>query len=266
MLFKRVIVAAIFIPIFFFLIIQGGFYFLGLTCGIIAVGLIEFHQGVHKEDNPGIPFKNIALGLCIPIAIYFKGEAILPFILTFVILAIFFGELFKLRVVKSQANIMISLLGILYVSYLLSFLVIMRSIPSLGLVLVITVLFTTWMGDTGAFTIGSLFGKHAFLSVYSNHKSVEGFLGAIGFSTAAMFVLRVWLPVPLVHLVLLGLLMGVCGELGDFFESMLKRNLNIKDFGKLLPGHGGILDRFDSLFFSVPIFFYYTKYILNIGA
>lgn len=265
MLLKRIIIAAIFIPVFVFLVMQGGFYFLGLVCGIIAVGLVEFHQGANKDDLH-IPFRNIILGLCIPVAAYFKGEDILPFVITVIIFIIFFSELFNLKTEQPQTNIVFNLGGILYISYLFSFIVIMRNLPVVGVKLVVTVLFATWMGDTGAFTVGTLLGKHAFFSTYSSHKSVEGFLGAIAFSMLAVFLSRLWLPIPLLHVIILGLLAGVCGEMGDFFESMLKRSLKIKDFGKFLPGHGGILDRFDSLFFSVPIFFYYTKYILELGA
>jgi len=130
---------------------------------------------------------------------------------------------------------------------------------------VITVFFATWMGDTGAFTVGSLCGKHKFFPVYSSQKSVEGFLGAIAFSLLAMLVSRLWIFIPFPHLIILGVLAGAGGEMGDFFESMLKRGLGIKDFGRILPGHGGVLDRFDSLFFTVPIFFYYTRYLLNLG-
>ena len=261
MLLKRVIIAVIFIPILIFLIIKGNFFFLALVCGVIGVGLAEFYSAVSQDKSYAF-FRNIVLGICIPVTVYFKGENILPFVITIIIFIIFFWEIFKLKIFKIQANI-VEMGGILYISYLFSYIVIMRQSPLMGMQLVITVLFATWMGDAGAYTIGSLYGKHGFFSLYSAHKSIEGFLGAIVFSLGAMFLSRLWISLPLLHLVILGILTGCCGQMGDFFESMLKRRLNIKDFGKFLPGHGGILDRFDGLFFTVPIFFYYTKYLVG---
>lgn len=262
MFLKRVITAAVFIPIFVFLILQGGLYFLGLVCGIITCGLIEFHRGAHKNKSR-ISIRDILLGLAIPVSVYFKGEDILPFAITAVIFIIFFWQLFKLETDGAQVNVTLALGGILYISYLFSYILILRGIPSLGAKLVITVLFVTWMGDTGAYAVGKLTGKHRFLSGYSPNKSIEGFLAAIAFSFLTIMIARFWLAISFKHFIILGILMGVGGQMGDFFESMLKRGMGVKDFGRILPGHGGILDRFDSLFFTVPIFFYYLKYIIG---
>lgn len=264
MLLKRVIIAVIFIPILIFLIIKGNFFFLALVCGVIGVGLAEFYREI-SQDKPYAFFRNIILGLCIPVAVYFKGENVLPFVITIIIFIVFFWEIFKLKTPRAQVDI-VEMGGILYISYLFSYIVIMRQSPSMGIQLVITVLFATWVGDAGAYTVGSLYGKHRFFSLYSARKSIEGFLGAVVFSLGAMFLSRLWISLPVLHLVILGILTGCCGQMGDFFESMLKRRLNIKDFGKFLSGHGGILDRFDSLFFTVPIFFYYTKYLVGLSG
>lgn len=265
MLFKRIIVAVIFIPVFIFLILKGGVYFLALVCAVVAAGLFEFCQG-EKERRKDVVLRNILLGVCIPLAVYFKGEEVLPFVITFIIFTVFLWELFKLKPPEARFNIALSVGGILYISYLFSFVVIMRQIPFVGAKLVITVFFATWMGDTGAFVVGKIMGRHRFLPVYSAGKSVEGFIGAILFSLLAVFVSRIWIAFPLLHTFILGILFGAGGQTGDFFESMLKRGLGIKDFGRILPGHGGVLDRFDSLFFTVPAFFYYTKYIIGFGG
>jgi len=237
LLLKRIISAVIFIPIFIFLIIKGGYFFLGLVCAIIAVGLTEFYRGAEKSRS-GVPLRNIILGLCIPVAVYFRGENILPFVITVIIFIIFFWELFKLRTSQAQINVALNLGGILYISYLFSYIVIIRNTPLLGKELVITTLFATWLGDTGAFTVGSLCGKHKLLTMYSSRKSIEGFLGGVAFSLTAMLISGLWTPFSLVHLIILGVLIGLGGQMGDFFESML---------------------------ITVPIFFYYTKYFIGIG-
>jgi len=268
LLLKRLLVAFVFIPVFIFLIFKGGYFFLALVCAVIGVGLFEFYQGAAKsqKDPPlknSVILRNILLGLCIPVAVYFKGEGILPFVITLIIFIIFFSELLRFNPPHSELSVVLSLGGILYISYLFSYIIIIREIPQMGERLVITVLFATWMGDTGAFTVGSIFGKHKFFPVYSSQKSIEGFIGAIFFSLIAMFISTLWVHFPILHVIVLGIIAGVGGEMGDFFESMLKRGLGIKDFGRILPGHGGVLDRFDSLFFTVPCFFYYIKYIVG---
>ena len=118
------------------------------------------------------------------------------------------------------------------------------------------------MGDTGAYFVGRFWGKHKFLPVYSAHKSREGLEGAILLSLVAMLISWLWFSLPFSHTIILGFLIGGAGQIGDFFESMLKRGLGIKDFSEILPGHGGVLDRFDSLLFTVPLFYYYIKWLI----
>jgi len=264
MLLRRLAVAAVFIPIIIFLILRGGILFLTFVCCVIGIGMLEFYQS-EGADSSYICFRDIFLSLFIPVAVYFRGEKILPFIITLIIFIVFFWEIFKLRVCNAQINIALSIGAILYISYLFSYTLIIRGIPKVGARLTITIFFVTWMADTGAFTVGKLLGKHRFFPEYSPHKSVEGFLGAIGFSLIATMVSSFWISLPFLHLVVLGFLIGAIGEIGDLFESMLKRSIGIKDFGKILPGHGGIIDRFDSLFFTSPIFFYYLKYLVGFG-
>lgn len=262
MLLKRLIISAIFIPIFIFLILAGKILFLILICAIIAIGLVEFHRGIYPNFSLRDLFFYVCLGLFIPISVYFRGERIVPLVLTAIIFIIFLWRFFKLKVSQALSDIFLPLGGILYISFLFSYIIILRGIPHLGDKLTITIFFVTWMGDTGAYFVGRFWGKHKLLPSYSSHKSREGFCGAILLSLTAMLISRLWLSLPLFHIIVLGFFIGGAGQIGDFFESMLKRGLGIKDFGKILPGHGGVLDRFDSLLFTVPLFYYYIKYVL----
>ncbi len=262
MLLKRVLISVIFIPIFILFILRGGVLFLVLICAIIAAGLIEFYQVIHPNSKLKSLFFYVCSGLLLPVLVYFKGEGAIPLVLTATIFIIFFWQFFKLKVNRALLDTSLPLEGLLYISFLFSYIIILRGIPHLGDKLVITILFATWMGDAGAYFVGIFWGKHKLLPIYSPHKSKEGFGGAVLLSLVAMLITRLWLSLPLSHAVILGFLIGGAGQMGDFFESMLKRGLRIKDFGHILPGHGGILDRFDSLLFTVPLFYYYIKYLV----
>ena len=129
-----------------------------------------------------------------------------------------------------------------------------------------------WMTDTGAYTIGSLFGKHKLTPEISPNKTVEGAIGGLLFSIIGciayvyilVFVMTSKVPAPSVVLkfAVLGLFASVISQLGDLCASCIKRDYNKKDYGKILPGHGGLLDRFDSVLFAAPFVFYAMVYFI----
>jgi phosphatidate cytidylyltransferase len=123
-----------------------------------------------------------------------------------------------------------------------------------------------WMGDTGGYTFGRLFGKTKLYEAVSPKKTREGFVGSLVFATlatvAASFTyLR---QVPVMHAVLLGVVGGALGQAGDLVESLLKRSTGIKDSGSLLPGHGGMLDRIDALIVVSPLVYLYTQWLMPV--
>ncbi|MBB5888674.1 phosphatidate cytidylyltransferase [Lactovum miscens] len=125
----------------------------------------------------------------------------------------------------------------------------------------ITVLFAVfivWAGDTGAYFVGRSFGKHKLLPAVSPHKTIEGSIGGVAsavlVSAIMLFFFRSSLPsLPIWELLLLSALFSCVAQLGDLVESSIKRHFAVKDSGKILPGHGGILDRFDSMIFVLPL-------------
>lgn len=119
-----------------------------------------------------------------------------------------------------------------------------------------------WVNDSFAYLVGSLFGKHRMFERISPKKSWEGFFGGAVFSIAASFIFANFLPhLPLWGWIGFALVMIIFGTLGDLIESLFKRTLNVKDSGTLLPGHGGILDRIDSVIFSIPALFIYIEIV-----
>ena len=133
-----------------------------------------------------------------------------------------------------------------------------------GAWLVLFVAACVWMTDTGAYFVGKAFGKHKLAPRLSPGKTIEGSLGGLctALLTGALFGL--WIHLPLQHGLAIGFLAGTMGQVGDLFELALKREIGLKDFGSIMPGHGGALDRFDSLLFVAPLAFCYLHFVAKI--
>lgn len=149
-----------------------------------------------------------------------------------------------------QAGILF--LGLIYIGYGFYFLIEMRL--ELGLEWVIFIILLIWSTDTGAYFIGRRFGRNKLWPSISPNKTVEGALGGVFLALVLGVIFYLFTELEsLGMLLLLSLITSVVGQLGDLAESAIKRHYNVKDSGKLLPGHGGVLDRFDSMLFAFPI-------------
>jgi phosphatidate cytidylyltransferase len=176
----------------------------------------------------------------------------------------FISELYRNK--KSPfENIALTLLGLLYIALpfgLLNFFY----LPGLNyaFILLLGYFVILWINDTFAYLIGSAFGKHRLFERISPKKSWEGSIGG-----ALVSIIAAWLiasftsSLPLLHWVVIAILIVISGTLGDLVESMLKRSLNCKDSGTLLPGHGGILDRFDAVLISAPLIYVYIQLFIK---
>jgi phosphatidate cytidylyltransferase len=163
-----------------------------------------------------------------------------------------------------------TLFGILYVSWFFSFLVKIRMLlPGWdGVKLIAFIIAVTKAGDVGGYFIGTMFGRHPLIPKVSPNKSVEGTVGGIMLSAIVAVSCRSWLP-PLPHftplfVALIGCFFGGLGQLGDLWESTIKRDCNVKDSGSVIPGMGGVLDMIDSLLFSAPAFYLYMTSTLTL--
>ena len=159
--------------------------------------------------------------------------------------------------------------GILYMGWMLSHYVTLRELDH-GRELVLLVLFSTFACDTLAFFVGRTWGRHLMAPVISPKKTWEGAAAGFAAAIAAALALRSllnlgdWeLPLSYVQTVVLGCLIGVFAQLGDLLESLIKRRAGAKDSGRLMPGHGGILDRIDSLVFTGAIVYYYVIWVVD---
>jgi phosphatidate cytidylyltransferase len=154
------------------------------------------------------------------------------------------------------------ILGLVYLPLLLGHLVLLRQLPQ-GRGWVFLVLFAVMACDSAAYFVGVAFGRHKLYPSVSPKKSVEGALGGlVGACLGVWLVAAIFFPTfgP-GHIILVGSLIGVVGQVGDLFESLLKRACGVKDSGVIFPGHGGILDRLDSLLFAFPLTYYLAQVI-----
>jgi len=179
---------------------------------------------------------------------------------TFFIILTFIFQLFKKDFSKVLAEISITIFGSIYLGYFLSFILKIKDLPN-GNYYLISLLIVTWANDSGAYLVGTKFGKNKLFPRISPNKTIEGSIGGIIFSIAGTFALKNWLNLTFNELLFLGLIISIMAQLGDLFESVLKRGSGIKDSGNLIPGQGGILDCFDSLIFTAPVFYYYIIFL-----
>jgi phosphatidate cytidylyltransferase len=158
----------------------------------------------------------------------------------------------------------ITLAGALYIGGLGAYFFLVRNLPN-GETWTILALVTAWATDTGAYLAGTRLGRHKFFPSISPKKTWEGAIGGWIAAPLAMLALGWLFGLPLAHCAILGFLIGVAATFGDLAESLLKRQTGVKDSSNIVPGHGGLLDRLDSLLFTAVVTYYYLVWILRVG-
>lgn len=204
-----------------------------------------------------------ASGVVIPLLFYLRSAAVMTFAIALFLLSIAIHTLFRFSDVRAAASeAALLFFGIIYVPYLLGYLILLRNHPA-GLNWILLILFIVMSGDSAAYFFGCRFGKHKLYPAVSPNKSVEGALfGLAGSVTGALAAKLIYFSgLSVGDGMLAALLVGSLGQLGDLFESLLKRSCGVKDSGRIIPGHGGILDRLDSILFAAPVTYYYATFV-----
>ena len=264
MYLKRWITGLIALPFLFFFIYRGGMWFFLLVAAAAELGLWEYFRIVLKQEEkifstlPLLGFLTAA-GL---LWAAFKGVPdLMAAVLAFNLMA--GGLLTVLQFGTLPETLAKQTLGIAYVPLFVSFLVLIRN-GSDGMGWIFFLLFIVFAGDTSALYVGSFYGRHKLSPAVSPGKTIEGSLGGLAanliFGALAKVLFLPGLTWP--QTLLCSLLIGAAGQVGDLFESMLKRSSKVKDSGALLPGHGGILDRIDALLFAAPVAYFLKVFIL----
>jgi phosphatidate cytidylyltransferase len=252
---SRLLVAAVGIPVVLAALYFGGWWLFALVLAAAVVGLHEFWL-LARPLSPLAPAGYVGVVLALVGAELGGVEWMVGGLMTALALAFLFKGISAARQ-AATASISATVLGAVWIGFGLAFTLLLRDLPEHGRLAVFTVLLAVWAGDTLAYFGGRLVGRHKLAPAISPGKTWEGFL----FGTAAtIFVVFIavyeeeFLTIPESRV--LGAVLAVAAPLGDLFESMLKRDMQVKDTGRLLGGHGGVLDRIDALLFAAPAAFF----------
>jgi phosphatidate cytidylyltransferase len=261
-LIKRVLVGAAGIPVLLFLFHKGGYFFYGFSIVVEILCLYEFYNMFRNKSIFPLRFISIILFtalLSISFLLPGHSEYIVMLFLLFTLL-IFSFEIFR-KEKRNPFNSFISIAGFIYITVPFIFLNLFyknENILSGNINIVIYIFVLIWVCDTFAYFGGRLFGKHK-LSPISPKKTIEGGLTGLVFTIGASLIFHFILPdrLNISDALITGFIIGIFGQIGDLFESMLKRYCDVKDSSDIIPGHGGVLDRFDSLIFVTPMIYFY---------
>ena len=238
-----------------------------IVLSFVGLALYEFLTIVEKKGLFVYKRFAVIVGSIIPIATYLRlGEgfsAMEPFLITIACLFTFVLQFIRREEAKDHlTSIAITLFALFYISWFFSFFIKIKALPD-GANLVAFLILVTKSLDIGAYFIGKKFGKSPLIPRISPRKTKIGAVGGLIFSTICAVLLKYFLiDMSLMHAIMLGLLLGVIGQVGDLAESLFKRDFDVKDAGSELPGLGGVLDVMDSLLFTAPIFYFYVKILL----
>jgi phosphatidate cytidylyltransferase len=243
----------------FLLLVYGpAWAFFLLVSGIVVLGLREYYQLVGLGGEGRVVWAGVGFGWVLCLAFFLAGTALAALVVVLMLLVFVVEGLVSGRAHEEAVRVLAAgVLGVFYVGWLLSYLVWIRALPN-GERYIIILMLAIWCGDTAAYYWGSAFGKRKLAPRISPGKTVEGAGACVVGALAGALLARWWfLPhLPLGQACAVGLLTGVIGQVGDASESVLKRRAGVKDSGALIPGHGGVLDRVDSILFAAPAVYY----------
>ena len=270
---QRAVTGVIFVAVLIGCIIGGPLSFGILFCLISALATIEFCHLMNQQEGVQVnrnicTLGSIALFLCF----FFYGMnpadtgIFIPYLA--ILIYLFISELYlkKKNPINNWAYAMFSQVYVALPFALLNVLAFQSdgtaSVPQYLFIFPLSIFIFNWVNDTGAYCTGVLFGKHPLFKRISPKKSWEGSIGGATFCIAASFALAHFFPImPTAAWVGMALVVVLFGTWGDLTESLMKRHLGIKDSGNILPGHGGVLDRFDSTIMAVPAAVVYLYFI-----
>lgn len=261
MLRTRVISALILLPFVLGSVYVGGLLFLAMVMLALLIGGWEFYTMTRHAGHR--PMTGLGLGVIALLLLDTYGQTnwLRDIIIGATVISLVIGIFFHHQ--NWMASWALTQAGILYIGILGSYFILVRALPN-GLLLTALAMLVTWATDSGAYLAGTRLGKHGFFTSISPKKTWEGAIGGVLSAIVVTLVLGLWVDMPIIHRLGFGLGIGIAATLGDLVESLLKRQTGVKDSSQLMPGHGGLLDRMDSLLFAAVFAYYYLVWIVHV--
>ena len=265
MLSTRILSALVLIPLIAITAFLGGWWFAGLVALFAALAVVEFYQLTKRLD----PQPSLVIGTALTVALVFAARypsyRVAPALFVITLGLLMVKYVLQQDYDRFLGDWAATLMGSAYVGGMLSYYVLLRDLPQ-GLAWVAAAVVTTWVGDTAAYFVGKSLGRRPFFPRVSPRKTLEGAVGGMTAATitgAAIAVSFLRLSWPLAAA--LGVLIALASTFGDLAESLVKRQAGVKDSGNLIPGHGGALDRVDSLLFAAVATYYFAIWAAGAG-
>ena len=272
-LITRIATAVVAVPILLVIFYHGGVYYLALMCLIAALCSIEFFALAGPDIRKTRRIYITAISLLLIVSAFFDFM-LMSLFFTFLIFLSIILEFRKKDFSDCLQDLGMTLLPLIYFGWMLAHGVLLRNISGdtgavsygflegypedIGFFLVILAVSCTFLNDAGAYFFGKSFGKKKLARHISSGKTIVGLIGGFAVSVVSAFVVNMIFgnPLPAVWVAIYAVIIGMAAVAGDLFESTIKRGAGVKDSGSLIPGHGGVLDRFDSLIFVFPCTYY----------
>ena len=252
-LIKRIIIGVIFIPLILAIFYIGGIAlssFLGL---VVFIQMYELREMLIKKGIT-IPILILPISIVVFITSVYCGLHKILASIFLVFILVLGNDLFKNKLEGTLSRVSSSIFSVIYTAFFLSTIYRIRMMEK-GAYLILSLIVLIWITDTFAYFAGKGFGKYRGLFKASPKKSLEGFIAGVVFAFLGAVVISRFVEFTLAQTLSVAISAGIFGQIGDLFESIIKRDVGVKDSSSMIPGHGGVLDRFDSLLVAAPVFY-----------
>ena len=250
------------LPIVIGILYARGLFLFIFVFALAVVGLSEYFKALKNKEIRSFEITGY-IAVCCYFLLIMKPEYISLQYIGLIVFAVFNVMFFyEIIYVKNNiTNIAVTFFGLIYIPVFFSYILFIDRMEY-GKILIWLPFLTAWFSDTSAYFVGTYFGKHKLCPKVSPKKTIEGAVGGIVgcvlLSLAAGYlIVSLGYNIPIIHFAVVGAICGATSQIGDLSASYIKRFCEIKDYGKLIPGHGGVIDRFDSVLFTAPTVFFY---------